>query len=260
MICGTGIVNALFQLKYQPAHKKGAAVQRIQGLNEATEPFIFFIDDDIVPEPDCLMHLWNCMQLHEKIGGVNAMITNQQYHTPGKATAMMYRLMNGKSLPSYAGKCIGPAWNLLPQDAGENVNPVEWLNTTCVLYRRKALPRPLFPEIFQGYSLMEDLALSLTVARDWKLFNVRISKIFHDSQPGAHKKNEFALSKMEMVNRHYIMTKILGRKGFEYHLKLFLFEFWGVIPLFTSVKGLKKLFPVIGGKLAASFSLLFKRN
>ena len=41
------------------------------------------------------------------------------------------------------------------------VASVEWLNTTCTIYRGEALPSPPFCNQFTGYSLMEDLALSL---------------------------------------------------------------------------------------------------
>jgi len=108
------------------------------------------------------------MQSDAGIGGVNAMITNQQYHTPGRVSRIMYRLMHGKKSASYAGKCIGPASNLLPQDIDSlpEYQPVEWLNTTCTLYRKEALPQPAFHSHFTGYSLMEDVSLSLTVAKN----------------------------------------------------------------------------------------------
>ena len=248
------------KLTYIEAKEKGAAKQRMQGIRRSGLPFIFFMDDDIILEQGCIGKIWDCLHDHPEAAAANAMITNQQYYNPGKATKFMYRLMSGQKLNSYAGKCIGPAWNLLPQDAGALVNETEWLNTTCTLFRRESLPEPVFPEHFNGYSLMEDLALSLTVARTWKLYNVREAKIFHDSQPGIHKNSAFKTSKMELMNRHFIMVKILKRSGFKYEVKLALFELWGIIPLLRSVGGIKKLLPVLGGKFAASVSLFIKRK
>jgi len=57
------------------------------------------------------------------------------------------------------------------------------------MYRREAIPSPPFPEHFSGYSMMEDLTLSLVVGRKWKLANARTARIYHDSQPGTHKSN-----------------------------------------------------------------------
>ena len=237
---------------------KGAAVQRIQGLQYATQLYILFTDDDIILEPGCIEFLWKSLISNDEAGATNVLVTNQHYHPPGKLTGIMYRLMHGSKINSYAGKCIGPAWNLLPEQTGESAlcNEVEWINTTCSLYRKIALPTPLFPEHFKGYSLMEDLALSLTVSRNWKLYNVPDARIFHDSQPGKHKNSAFKLSKMELVNRHYIMKYIMKREGFSYTLKLTVFELWGILSGLTSLRGWLQLFPDIFGKLAGMYSII----
>ena len=57
------------------------------------------------------------------------------------------------------------------------------------------------------------------MAKRWKLANIRSARIFHDSQPGAHKADRSALVEMEMVNRHYIMTHI-AKSGVADYLKL----------------------------------------
>lgn len=261
-MCNVSIPGLGSSITYKRAHQKGAACQRNQGLEENKNSFVFFLDDDIILEKGCVERLWNCLNSDNRIGAVNAMITNQQYHSPGKITRFMYRIMSGEDLLTYAGKCIGPAWNLLPEDNPQLpvCNEVEWLNTTCTLYRMDALPNPPFPVQFKGYSLMEDLALSLEVAKKWKLFNVRNAKIFHNSQPGEHKTGMIALSEMELLNRHYIMVKILGRSSFSYYCKLFLFELFGMTIVLTTAAGWKNLIPVCWGKLKAMWTILLKNN
>lgn len=261
-ICKTGFENLNAVIRYRKAERKGAATQRNEGVESACYACILFLDDDIELEDNCIKHLWNCLQSDESIGAVNAMITNQCYHKPGKISAFMYSIMNGKKLPSYAGKCIGPAWNLLPEDRSDlpACNQVEWLNTTCTMYRKEALPVPVFLDLFQGYSLLEDLALSLKVAKKWKLFNVREARIFHDSQPGIHKNNTMQLSKMELVNRHYVMSKILKRNRFSDYCKLFLFEIFGIVVVLTTKKGWENLVPVTIGKFAAIGTILFTKT
>lgn len=261
-LCNLPVEGLTSGIHYQKAKEKGAAVQRSQAIEGIKDTVVFFFDDDIVFEPLCIERLWKCLQSDEQIGGVNALVTNQHYHDPGKLTKFMYRLMSGKNLLSYAGKCIGPAWNLLPQDKPglpEN-NEVEWLNTTCTLYRINALPVPVFSKRFKGYSLLEDLALSLTVAKKYKLFNVRTARIFHDSQPGDHKNNLRALSKMELMNRHYVMTTILNRNKFSDYCKLLIFELFGITVVLTNITGWKNLLPVTMGKFMAIAALLFTKN
>lgn len=261
-ICCLSITGLESAIIYKKAQQKGAASQRNEGLDGNINPVVFFLDDDIILEPGCMEALWNCLQSDTRIGAVNAMITNQHYHTPGKITRFMYRLMSGKKMLSYAGKCIGPAWNLLPEDdpALPACTEVEWVNTTCTLYRMDSLPTPVFPERFKGYSLMEDLALSLTVAKKYKLYNVRNARIFHDSQPGEHKNNATALSKMELLNRHYIMTDIMGRNKFSDYCKLFIFELFGIFAGLRNKSGWRNLLPGILGKFMAAGKLVFTKN
>lgn len=216
---------------WEAAATVGAAAQRNQGVALATQPFVLFFDDDILLDSFCLNRLWEALSADPGLGGVNAMIKNQRYQTPGRISRAMFRIMAGERLPSYAGKLLGPAVNLLPEDRDDlpRVAPVEWLNTTCALYRRDALPSPPFSSHFEGYSLMEDVCLSVTVARRWRLANVRDARIFHDSQRGAHKADASETERMKLVNRHYVMTSVLGRKTFGDYLKLALWQAFGLV-------------------------------
>jgi glycosyltransferase involved in cell wall biosynthesis len=209
----------------------GAAIQRNQGVGLATQPVIWFFDDDVLFEKECLARLWDALESNRRLGGVNAMITNQNYYPPGFVSRVVFAFLNGVQKRSYAGRVIGPAVHLLPEDDESlpEIVPVEWLNTGCTLYRREALPEPPFDSVFTGYSMMEDLTLSLRVARRWDLANVRRARIFHDSQPGAHKSDPRALGYMELVNRHYVMTEILQRTRALDYLKLCVWELFQLV-------------------------------
>ena len=121
-------------------------------------------------EPLCLERLWLALDSDPELGGVTAMITNQRYLTPGYISWSIFRLMAGRSESSYAA-ASRTAVNLLPEDRDDlpEVVPVEWLDLGCTFYRRAALPSPPFPDHFHGYSFMEDVALSLTVGKQWRL-------------------------------------------------------------------------------------------
>jgi glycosyltransferase involved in cell wall biosynthesis len=258
-ICKTSTV---LNIKYVIATQKGAAVQRNQGIDEATTDYIFFMDDDIDLAPGCIEKIWQCVQSDATVGAVNAMITNQKYHTPGTVTKWMYRLMHGKKLNTYAGKCIGPAWNLLPQDDDSlpEYQAMEWLNTTCTLYRKQALPQPAFSSHFTGYSLMEDVTLSLIVGRQWKLYNARTASIFHNSQPGEHKNNIVQTACMQLVNRYYVMTAVMHKKKIIDHVKLFLFELFNVITSLANNKGRKEFVAAVWGRCKAVVVIASKKH
>ena len=245
------------EVKYLRAETLGAAVQRNQGVAVATKPVIWFFDDDILFEPECVPYLWKALHSAQDVGGVNAMITNQCYQPPGMVSRFMFRLMGGQG-SSLAGRILGPAVNLLPEDRAElpEIVPVEWLNTTCTMYRREALPEPPFPAHFTGYSLMEDVTLSVIVGRKWKLANARTARIFHDSQPGSHKSNPAKLAAMELINRHYVMTHILQRTGLLDYLRLFLWEAFQLVAAATQLDSRRQIFSTLLGKGMAIIRLL----
>ena len=240
------------ELIYLKAVELGAATQRNQGFALANFPFILFADDDVYLEPDCLHLLFQAMADSPNVGGVSAMITNQKYLPMGKISSSLARLLLGKKLSSYAGKVIPPGWGMLPEDREDmpEVVEVEWLNLGATLYKKEALPNPPFQSYFKGYSMMEDLTLSVLVSKKWKLLNARTARIYHDSQPGTHKDNLAQISEMELANRHFIMTKILHRSSMKDYFKLFIFE---LFQLASSIRsgGARSFIQQVQGKLRA---------
>ncbi|HPA20683.1 MAG TPA: glycosyltransferase family 2 protein [Verrucomicrobiae bacterium] len=244
------------------AEKVGAASQRNEGVAASTQPFILFADDDVVLEPGCLRALWDAISGDPGLGGVNAVITNQEYHAPGRVSGAFYAWLNGARLPSYAGRCIGPGLNFLPDSRDDlpEVSPVDWLNLGVTLYRREALPDPPFHPHFIGYSLGEDLALSLTVARKWRLASARKARIFHDTGAGRGRLGVARGAAMELVNRHFIMTRIRGMKRFGDYSRLVAWELFSIASGLRSASGWARLPAVVWGKLRGIFRILGAGN
>jgi glycosyltransferase involved in cell wall biosynthesis len=254
LLCAEGVIPSLRSaVSWSRAGLIGAASQRNQGVRGCSQPVVGFMDDDILFEPDCFMRLWSALYSDDRIGGVSAMITNQRYQSPGRISQFVFHLIDKRPASSYPGSVLGPAVNLLPEDREDlpEVVPVEWLNTGCTLYRHEALPDPPFPEHFKGYSLMEDVTLSLTVGRCWRLANARTARIYHDSQPGAHKLNPKLMAEMQLINRHYVMTKVLGRTRFRDYLKLLLFELFSLASTLQVPAGRIAFGPTLRGKASA---------
>ncbi len=239
-------------LSWEEARVAGAGAQRNQGLARVSQDAVWFFDDDVYFAPACLKRLAAALQSDRRLGGVSAMIVNQSYGSPGRVSRLLFAVMAGRRLLSYAGCVVGPAVNFLPEDRDDlpEVVAVEWLNTTCTLYRREALPNPSFAPNFDSYSFMEDLALSLVVGKSWKLANARRARIFHDSQPGAHKDNVAARSKKELMDRHHIMTRLLGRRGFGDYLRLFLWESFQLAVCAVEKRGGPEFWQALEGKAA----------
>ncbi len=256
-LCEKSILGLKTRILYHRAIKVGAASQRNQAIQHASQEAIWFIDDDVIFEPDCLKRLWVALHSDAKLGGANAMTVNQKYSPPGLASRLLYRFLNGSREESYAGKFIKPVLNLLPEDRPDlpEVVPVEWLSTTCVLYRSEALPNPPFPSHFTGYSMMEDVALSLIVGKRWRLANARTARIFHDSQSGDPKNKLAKFSEMKLVNRHYVMTSILNQKNPVDYLKLAVLEMFELLVSLSSLDDWRSLPVLIRGKLRACWKI-----
>lgn len=211
------------------ALQAGAAVQRNQGFALAQNDTVLFCDDDIICEPECIEHLWNALQSAKDIGGASAAIVNQSYRRPGLLMRMVLAAIGEPEGAGYAARIIGPAIAFLPDlppgdAAAPAIVPVQWLNLGCTLYRRRFMPDPPFDPRFEGYSIGEDIALSLRVAKRARLVNVPAARIVHDSQPGPHKDDDIARSRMEVVNRHYIMTAVMQKRGWGNAARLVLWE------------------------------------
>ncbi|MBO9673060.1 MAG: glycosyltransferase family 2 protein [Sphingobacteriaceae bacterium] len=206
-----------------PARQKGSAKQRNQGIELAKNGIIGFVDDDIILEPKCIENLYRGLIDNGRCGGINATISNQSFHPLGTLSKLVYWAMGINTAQFLPGKCVGPIITFLPASAQDSdIVQVDWLNTTCTLYRREALPSPVFDEHFTGYSLMEDLALSLRVGKKWTLLNSQHAVIYHNSQPGDEKNNLLIMAEMDLVNRYYIMKYILHRSSFKHKLQLLL--------------------------------------
>jgi len=242
--------SGLCSVRWISADIRGAAAQRNQGVAVATQPFIWFFDDDIVFAPECVARLWRAIESDRSLGGVNATITNQRYQPPGRVSRMLFTLLEGRRQHSFAGRVIGPGVNLLPEDRDDlpEVVLVEWVNTTCTIYRREALPSPPFDSVFTGYSMMEDLTLSLRVARKWKLANARTARVFHDSQPGTYKADITEMAVMELINRHYVMTEILGHKRPMDFVRLFVWETFQLVVCAAQTQSRSTFWAVLRGK------------
>lgn len=243
-------VRGACDVRWMSADIRGAAAQRNQGVAAASQPYLWFFDDDIVFEPKCVARLWRAIDSDGSLGGVSAMITNQRYQSPGWISRLLFTFLDGRRQTSFAGRVIGPAINLLPEDRDDlpEVVAVEWVNTTCTFYRRESLPSPAFDSVFTGYSLMEDLTLSLRVARKWKLANARTARIFHDSQLAAYKSDVIEMARMELINRHYVMTQILRRDQFMDLLRLWVWEGFQLAACGVRAHSRKDLPQVVRGK------------
>jgi GT2 family glycosyltransferase len=218
----TGKASALgLKIIYKRAGQPSAAAQRNLGVELASGSILLFLDDDAYPEPDCVEKILAVFATDSPgaIGGVGTLLSNQHSHPPSPRARRWFEFLAGEKRESYSGTVIGPAVNILPQATEDGrIVPVEWLNSTCTAYRRKAFLAERFGERFVGYSFMEDVDLSVRIARHWKLVVHTGAQAYHDSQPSRFKR-PYARARMMLENRYYVMTTTLRRTTLKDHLK-----------------------------------------
>lgn len=242
-------------LTHRGATKRGAASQRNEGVATADPslPFILFLDDDILLEPHCLARLFIAARSNCQIGAVGTMISNQKFERPGQLGRFVGRLVSGISCrrEHWAGRYLAPGLTMQPSDDKSlpEIVPVEWLHTTCTLYRTEALPSPPFPDFFHGGSFGEDFALSQLIRRDWKLANARTARIFHDSQPGDHKRNTKKIAAETAANWLRIMHHVTRETRRRDRARLALVLAYRAMGNAFGPAGFRNLIPTLAGYL-----------
>jgi GT2 family glycosyltransferase len=127
------------------------------------------------------------------------------------------------------GRLIGPAVGIRPSgDLEQRFLPIEWASTTCVLYRRDALPHGGFRAFFSGYSLGEDVALSVDVLKKGRLIYASQARIVHTPRTPA-KPPAFDYGRMEVLNRYYLSRYVLERRSWMQSLQFWLWMKWEFI-------------------------------
>ena len=213
-----------FPILYQRSPIASAAAQRNQGAAMADEDLLLFIDDDLYPDPDCIEKMVTPFEQDNtgQLGGMGVLLKNELACPPRPRAKRWFDFLADEVLPDYGGHVIGPAVNFYvsPTTDGRIVD-VMWLNAGCTIYRRTAFAEERFGERFIGYSFMEDVDLSLRVARKWKLRVHTGAMAFHDSQPSQFK-TPFRKARMSIENRYYVMTETMKKTSLLHHWRFLL--------------------------------------
>ena len=192
--------------------ERGAAAKRNLGVRESSGEAILFVDDDVEFRPCTVAALEETLRSDSRIGGVGSFIENQGFREPGLYSRAVYRLAGGRGIRDFSGRCFGPLINIYPRTwiGAEAFRESDWLNSTCTLYRREALPAPAFEPGFSGYSFMEDLALSRKIRKKWKIGMARDARVVHHTRSAPYKDNIGQLQQMGLENKHHILREMEG--------------------------------------------------
>jgi GT2 family glycosyltransferase len=172
----------------------------------------------------------------------------------------LYTLLGCPAQGSLAGRCCGAALNFLPAADSTGDQSVDWMNLCCTLVRREALPQPPLLDFFQGYSLMEDTALTFHLGRCWRLSVPSTARVFHDVGPASYKDRPFARERMETLNRWFVMRHIMGQDHFIWDLRQLAWQCLSLTLLLRTSSGWRRFPAAFAGKVAGLTSVILHRH
>ncbi len=196
-----------FELSYvsSPA---GLTRQRNVGLDASTREFVFYLDDDCLPEPGYFRALRQVFRedAAQRVGGVRGFMTNGI----DKPLTRMWRLRFALRLVprgrpgEYFPSGSSATWDMVRPFRG--TRPVDVLAGGVSAYRRQVFARHRFSEFFYGYAQGEDLEMSLRIGKEWKLLVCGDARLDHHHAAGGRPAG-FALGKMAVRNRYFIWKR-----------------------------------------------------
>src|SRR5262249_22964858 len=142
---------------------RGLTRQRNLAVDVAGRELICFLDDDVVVEPDCLTHLETTAAEEPHVVGVGAFVTNEETN-PGARLQLLKLLGAVPSLTPGKYTRSGISIPLRILGKSRSLVPVDRLPGCCFLCRTSVARLTRFTEIFEGYSLGEDLEFSRRAA------------------------------------------------------------------------------------------------
>lgn len=186
----------------------GLTRQRNIGLDACKREFIFFLDDDCLPEAGYFKAIRQVFidDAQREIGAVRGFLTNG-IDNPVTPLWRLRRLLGiaPQSEPGrYHPSGFSGTWNMVPQFSG--TREVEVLAGGASAFRREVFSKYRFSEFFYGYAQGEDLEMSRRIAKDWKLMICGGALVDHAHAQGGRPAG-FPRGRMASRNRHFIWKR-----------------------------------------------------
>lgn len=186
----------------------GLTRQRNVGLDACNKKFIFYLDDDCLPEPGYFSSIRQVFidDKASEIGAVRGFLTNGI----NKPLTRIWRLRFSLGLVprgapgQYFHSGSSATWDMVPTFKG--TRPVDVLAGGASAYRREVFQKHRFSEYFYGYAQGEDLEMSLRIGRDWKLVVCGDALVNHDHADGGRPAG-IPRGRMAVRNRYFIWKR-----------------------------------------------------
>jgi GT2 family glycosyltransferase len=187
----------------------GLTRQRNVGIDASSRRFVFFLDDDCLPESGYFEAIRRVFV--EDSGGAVGAVCGSIINEMGRPTSLRWRIRfllglvprNGKPGKYYPTATSVPI-SLTAPFAG--VRAVDILPGGASAYRRDVFTAARFSLFFDGYAQGEDVEMSLRIGGSWKLLWCGDAHLGHYHAP-AGRPNAVQKGRMEVRNRFFIWKR-----------------------------------------------------
>jgi GT2 family glycosyltransferase len=193
------------KLDYHHPAPKGLTVQRNVGIDRTTGDPVFFIDDDVILEPDCHEEvLKEYDRWGPELGGVRASPLHPA--RPGMVSRFLRKFFGfGGWWPEASGRVRG-GFYVEGVSESVGVRRIEYMIGYFMSFRREVVEQERFDEKLSGYGYKEDVDYTYRVSRRWILLQTPRAKCnhlrVHTGRLSAHQ-----LQRMELSNQFYLHRK-----------------------------------------------------
>jgi GT2 family glycosyltransferase len=187
----------------------GLTRQRNVGLDVCSRNFIFFLDDDCLPEPGYFRSIRQVFvdDTRNEIGAVRGFLTNGINKPPTLLWRLRYALkLVPRGEPGQYHACgTSGTWDSVPRFKG--IRSIDVLAGGASAYRKEVFQKHRFSEFFYGYAQGEDLEMSRRIARDWKLVVCGDALVDHHHQDTGGRPSGLPRGRMAVRNRYFIWKR-----------------------------------------------------
>ncbi len=211
----------------------GLTRQRNVGVDAARGDYIFFLDDDCLPQPGFFRAIRDVFQNDRTgaVGAVGGSLINEMNRPLSRRWQLRFAL---RLVPRGEPGRYYPTATSVPRALATpftGTRPTDVLPGAAFACRREVLRRHRFSEFFDGYSQGEDLEMSLRIGRDWQLVWSGDARAIHEPASGGRPPS-FQKGRMEVRNRYFIWRRYTPRPSVACRIKLWLdFVFIGACSL-----------------------------
>lgn len=159
----------------------GLTRQRNVGLDVCSREFVYFLDDDCLPEPGYFESIRQVFvaDKERQIGAVRGFLINGV----GQSVKPLWRLRFALRIvprgePGHYHPCgTSGTWDAILPFTG--TREVHVLAGGASAYRREVFEKHRFSEFFYGYAQGEDFEMALRIGKDWKLVVCGDARVDH---------------------------------------------------------------------------------